>query len=99
MDIEEIIASLQSLQLEQDQLLQQLATAVAAKETRAQGTVTDNTNKALKVGQQVEILTKGVRSQKGDIGTITKVTKDRVHLQVKRNGTSTSRKGSNVRSL
>ena len=94
MNIEEITARLQSLQLEQDQLLQQLATAVATEGTKA-----NNTSKALRVGQQVEILTKGVRSQKGDIGIITKVTKDRVHLQVERNGTSTSRKQSNVRSL
>ena len=62
-------------------------------------TPTDVTNKDLKIGQKVEILTKGVRSQKGDVGTITKVTKDRVHVKVSRNGSHTSRKGSNVRAL
>ena len=51
----------------------------------------------LQVGDQVEILTRGIGANKGDIATVTKVNKTRIGIRVNRNGRETQRKPQNLR--
>lgn len=96
MDIEEIVKRLQQLQLEQDALLKKLAVATAASKLTATAEASPRET-VLRLGQEVQVLTKGTQSQKGDIALVTKITEEWVHIKILRNGTHTTRKRCNLR--
>ena len=71
------------------------------QETKPKAT-NENTTKetgqtTLQVGDQVEVLTRGIGANKGDRATVTKVNKARIGIRVNRNNRDTQRKPQNLR--
>ena len=94
MEISDIIKQLQKLQIEQDKLLSQL---VAIPEKVKSEKTPDRED--LKVGDQVTLLTTGVRTRKGDKARVTGIRGKTIFFTVIRNGHSTHRKANNVRKV
>ena len=53
----------------------------------------------LQVGDQVEVLTRGIGANKGDTATVTKVTKLRISITINRNGRNTHRVPQNLKPI
>ena len=94
MEISDIIKQLQKLQIEQDKLLSQL---VAIPEKVKSEKTPDRED--LKVGDQVTLLTTGVRTRKGDKARVTGIRGKTIFFTVIRNGHSTHRKANNIRKV
>ena len=102
MNVSDLVAKLASLQIEQNNIIQQLADR--AKDTEAE-TEEDKKPAAQKedteihIGDHVLLLTGGVLCSKGDRARITKVTKSNVHFVVLRNNHHTYKKYKNVQKV
>ena len=83
MNESQLIAKLQELQIEQQDIINQL--------------LRNNESKQLKPGDQIVLLTSGRNCRKGDTAEVSKVTSKTVHFKVNRNGHITYKKLSNVR--
>lgn len=94
MEISDIIKQLQKLQIEQDKLLSQLV--AIPKKVKSEKTPD---REDLKVGDQVTLLTTGVRTRKGDKARVTGIRGKTIFFTVIRNGHSTHRKANNVRKV
>ena len=97
MEISDIIKQLQKLQIDQNKLLSQLS-ALETEKARVESEKTQD-KKDLKVGDQVTLLTTGVRSRKGDEAKVTGIRGKTIFFTVIRNGHSTHRKANNVRKV
>ena len=107
MDTSDIIDRLQKLQIEQNKLIEELIASKSdspiTKEDPepAQQESTQrprDKSKKLQAGDQIILLTSGVRSKKGDKARVTTKTKgNTIHFVVLRNGHSSHRKANNVR--
>ena len=62
-------------------------------------TVQEERNTPFKVGEQVEVLTRGIGANRGDTATITKVTRLRVSVTIDRNGRNTHRVPQNLKRI
>ena len=104
METSDIIKQLQKLQIEQNKLLSQLSaseaekTKVIATQRKVKSEKTLD-RKDIKVGDQVTLLTTGVRSRKGDKAKVTGIRGKTNFFTVIRNGHSTHRKTNNVRKV
>ena len=104
MEISDIIKQLQKLQIEQDKLLSQLTASEAKKaeavaiQKKVKSEKTPD-KEDLKVGDQVTLLTTGVRTRKGDKARVTGIRGKTIFFTVIRNGHSTHRKANNVRKV
>jgi hypothetical protein len=83
MSEEELIQRLQQLQIEENEIIQQLS---AIRSTR----------QGIQVGDTVKLLTRGVRSKKGELATTTKVTGNSVTVRLLSTGHVTRRHPKNV---
>ena len=99
--VPDLIAKLARLQIEQDDIIQQLAnrtrdteTTTKDKKPRAQGEDTE-----IHIGDHILLLTGGLLANKGDRARVTKVSKSTVHLTVLCNGHNTYRKYKNVQKV
>jgi hypothetical protein len=90
MDVSELIAKLAKLQLEQQEIIEQLA-SIAAE--------TQGDESTIRVGDYVTLLTGGVRCQKGDKARVTKVNKSSIHFTILRNQHNTYKHYTNVRKI
>ena len=83
---DDLIQQLRKLQIEENKILDQLAAIRRGKQE-------------LQVGDTVKLLTKGVRSTRGDLAVVTKVTGSSVHLRIKGTGHHTRRAPKNVQKV
>ncbi len=103
MNVSELVAKLAKLQIEQDDIIQQLADRARDTDTEAKGK--DKKPKAqeadteIRRGDHVLLLTGGVLCSKGDRARVTKVTSSAVHFIVLRNNHNTYKKHKNVRKV
>ena len=106
-DISDIIEQLLNLQIRQNELIAQL---IARKDNRHNSK--DNTksetpkgpkedkseeDKTIKIGDRIILLTKGVKSKKGDEARVTDIKGAIIYFIITRNGHNTYRKITNVR--
>ena len=104
METSDIIKQLQKLQIKQDKLLSRLVasetdkTEVVATKKEVANKKTTN-KKDLKIGDQITLLTTGVRTKKGDKARVTGIRGNTIFFTVIRNGHSTHRKANNVRKV
>ena len=106
MEVADIIKRLQELQIEESFLLAELASRETANGSsrprtlpvsRRQNKTQDKTQ--LKVGDEVLLLTGGVKCRKGDTATVTKVSPKSIHFTVHRNGHTTYKLPKNVQRI
>jgi hypothetical protein len=104
--VSDLIAQLAQLQLEQNNILAQLADIAAESqegtETRTEGHVipTESQDETeIRIGDHVILLTGGVRCIKGDRARVTKVTGSSVFFTILRNQHNTYKRHSNVRKV
>lgn len=106
MNTSDIIDQLQKLQIEQNKLIEELVASKSdnpttkedpepAQQERKQRP--SNRSEKLKVGDQIILLTRGVRSKKGDKARVTKTKGNTIHFVVLHNGHNSHRKANNVR--
>ena len=103
MKVADIIRRLQELQIEESNLLSELAQHESGNGASEPQPSRNNQRKnktrsreQVKVGDEVLLLTKGAKCRKGDTATITKVGPKTVHFTVHRNGHSTYKLIENV---
>jgi transcription antitermination factor NusG len=89
MDVSELVAKLAKLQLEQQDIIEQLASIAAETQDES----------AIRVGDYVTLLTGGVRCHKGDRARVTKINKSSIHFTVLRNQHNTYKHYSNVQKI
>ena len=103
---EQIIQDIRDTQKRLTNLHEELFNKLSLNQAKGKATkpkaTNENANKSagrttLQVGDQVEVLTRGIGANKGDIATVTKVNKARVGIRVNRNGKETRRKPQNLR--
>jgi hypothetical protein len=105
MNVSDLIAKLAKLQIEQDDIIQQLANRARDTETETKDKDKDKKPKAQKEdneihkGDHVLLLTGGVLCKKGDRAQVTKVTHSAVHFHVLRNNHNTYKKHKNVQKI
>jgi hypothetical protein len=92
-EISDLLTQLARLQLEQSEVIEQLAKKTAELDTETQD------ESEIRVGDHVLLLTGGVRCVKGDRARVTKVTRSSVHFTVLRNQHSTYKQRRNVRKV
>ena len=106
MEVADIIKRLQQLQLEESNLLAELAARERDIEaprahpqlpSQRRNRATDR--KQLEIGDKVLLLTGGVRCRKGDTATVTKVSPKTIHFTVHRTGHTTHKRVENVRKI
>ena len=90
MNEEELIQRLQQLQIEENEVINQLA---AIRSNRQEPRPT---RQVLRIGDKVRLLTKGVRSKKGDLAVITKVASDFITIRLIATGHVTRRHPKNI---
>ena len=83
MSEEELIQRLQQLQIEENEIIGQLA---AIRSTR----------QGIQVGDTVKLLTRGVRSKRGDLAVVTKASSSSISVQLISTGHVTRRHPKNV---
>ena len=83
MSEEDLIQRLQQLQIEENEIIGQLA---AIRSTR----------QGIRIGDTVKLLTRGVRSKKGDLAVVTKVASNSIGIRVITTGHVTTRHPKNV---
>ena len=106
MSTSDIIHQLQKLQIEQNKLIKELVASTSGNPT-TEGDIepaqlerkqrSSNSSEEFKVGDQVILLTRGVRSKKGDEARVTKIKGNTIHFIVLHNGHNSHRKANNVR--
>ena len=92
-EISDLLTQLARLQLEQNDIIEQLAQKTAEIETGTQD------KSEICVGDHVLLLTGGVRCVKGDRARVTKVTRSSVHFTVLRNQHNTYKQYRNIRKI
>ena len=92
LSVEEITERLNTLQIEQRELTQQLA-----KHAKKNQTKQDKSD--ISIGDIIEILTPGVRCKRGDKGVVRKVKSTTIYFDVIKNGHSTYRKRKNIKKI
>ena len=95
-DVSELVAKLAKLQLEQQEIIEQLASIAAGTQNAAEPTQDES---AIRVGDYVTLLRGGVRCNKGDKARVTKINKSSIHFTVLRNQHNTYKHYSNVRKI
>ena len=106
MEVADIIKRLQELQIEENTLLAELMSRgtgdglsrsrtlpPSQRENRAQD------RRRVKVGDDILLLTGGVRCRKGDKATVTKVSPKSIHFTVHRNGITTYKRPENIQRI
>ena len=83
MSEEDLIQRLQQLQIEENEIIGRLA---AIRSTR----------QGIQIGDTVKLLTRGVRSKRGDLAVVTKVTSNSVSVRLTSTGHVTRRHLKNV---
>ena len=86
MNEEELIRRLEQLQIEENHIIKQLSAIRPS-------------DQAIKVGDTVKLLTKGVRSKKGDLAVVTSVTDNSIGIRLKGTGHITRRQPNNVKKV
>ena len=86
MDEEELIRRLEQLQIEENHIIKQLSAIRSS-------------DQAIKVGDTVKLLTKGVRSKKGDLAVVTSVADNSIGIRLKDTGHITRRQPNNVKKV
>ena len=86
MDEEELIRRLEQLQIEENHIIKQLSAIRSS-------------DQAIKVGDTVKLLTKGVRSKKGDLAVVTSVADNSIGIRLKHTGHITKRQPNNVKKV
>jgi len=110
MDVSDLVAKLAKLQIEQDDIIQQLAnrardTESKTKDKKPKARTKDKKPEAqqedteIHPGDHVLLLTGGLLCNKGDRARVTKVTGSAVHFIVLRNSHNTYKKHKNVRKV
>ena len=103
---EQIIQDIKDTQKHLTNLHEELFNKLSLKQTYKQETkpkatdenTTEKTGQnTLQVGDQVEVLTRGIGANKGDRATVTKVNKARIGIRVNRNNRDTQRKLQNLK--
>ena len=106
MEVADIIKRLQQLQIEESNLLAELAARERDIEvprhhpqlpSRSRNKANDK--EPLEIGDRVLLLTRGARCRKGDTATVTKVSPTTVHFIVHRTEHHTYKKVENVRKI
>ena len=95
MNVSDLVAKLQQLQIEQNNILDQLAGMNEPAERKPNTTKGEN----LKVGDHVVLLTSGINFQKGDKVLVTKVTTSSVHFTLLHNKHATYKRHRNVQKV
>ena len=110
MSTSDIIEQLSKLQLEQNKLIAQLIKQKGKREPNLKGNPKleipegvkedkSESNKLIRIGDRITLLTNGVRSKKGDEARVTDIKGKTIKFVVIRNGHSTHRKLHNVQKL
>jgi len=106
MEVADIIKRLQELQIEESFLLAELASRETGDGPSRPRTLpsSQRRNKTqdrtqIKVGDEVLLLTGGVKCRKGDKATVTKVSPKSIHFTVRRNGHTTYKLPENVQRI
>ena len=106
MEIADIIRRLQELQIEESNLLAELASRERNNEVPRSYPQPPNRRgstpigrEQLTVGDEVLLLTRGAKCCKGDTATVTKVSPNTVHFTVHRTGHATYKKIENVKKI
>ena len=86
MNEEELIRRLKQLQIEENHIIKQL-------------TAIRSSDEALKVGDTVKLLTKGVRSKRGDLALVTSVSSNSIGVKLIDTGHITRRQPKNVKKV
>ena len=92
-EISDLLTQLARLQLEQNDIIEQLARKTAEIDIGVQD------ESEIRVGDHVLLLTGGVRCIKGDRARVTKVTRSSVHFTLLRNQHNTYKQHRNVRKI
>ena len=98
---EEIIEEIRATHTKLDNLHEELFNKLNISETITDKASTDQEkrNKDLQVGDQVEVLTKGIGANKGDTATVTKITKSKIGIIINKNGRNTHRLPQNLKPI
>ena len=106
MEVADIIKRLQELQIEESNLLAELASRERNNEALraypqhpSQRPNRANDKNQIKIGDKVLLLTGGVRCRKGDTATVTKVSPKTIHFTVHRTGHATYKRVENVKRI
>jgi hypothetical protein len=101
MNVSDLIAKLAKLQIEQDDIIQQLANRAqdTETETKDKKPAARETDNKIRKGDHVLLPTGGVLCSKGDRARVTKVTDSAVYFVVLRNNHCTHKKPKNVRKI
>ena len=94
-DVSELVAKLAKLQLEQQEIIEQLASIAVGTQYAAE----TQDESAIRVGDYVTLLRGGVRCNKGDKARVTKINKSSIHFTVLRNQHNTYKHYSNVQKI
>ena len=86
MSEEDLMRQLQQLQIEENEIIQQLSAIRSS-------------NQAIKVGDTVKLLTKGVRSKRGDLAVVTSVSSNSIGIRLNATGHTTRRLPKNVKKV
>ena len=107
MEVADIIRRLQELQIEESNLLAELASRERGNETprnhpqfqsQRQNRANDR-KQEINIGDKVLLLTGGIRCRKGDKATVTKVSPKTIHFTVHRTGHTTYKRVENVKKI
>ena len=86
MSEEDLMRQLQQLQIEENEIIQQLLAIRSS-------------DQAIKVGDTVKLLTKGVRSKRGDLAVVTSVSSNSIGIRLNATGHTTRRLPKNVKKV
>ena len=107
MKVSDLINRLAELQIEQDDIIQELANRANNTEHNTEANVENKDKKSetqendteIRIGDHVLLLTSGRWNRKGDKAQVTKVTSSEVHFTILRNNHATYKKHRNVRKI
>ena len=94
MNEEELIRRLRQLQIEENNIIEQLAAIRSGDEA-----INQSDDEVIRVGDTVKLLTKGVRSKKGDLAVVTSVSDNSIGIKLKNTGHITRRQPNNVKKV
>ena len=96
MEISDLVAQLNKLQIEQNKILEQIADRSKPADKKPKAAKVD---KDLAVGDNIVLLTNGAKCRKGGKARVTKITLSTVHFVVLRNNHHTYKKHRNVQKI
>ena len=102
MEVFELVARLAKLQIEQNDIIEQLANRAnrdIETETEDKKPEAQELDTEIHTGDHILLLTGGIKCSKGDRAKVTKVTSSSVHFTVIRNNHSTYKKHRNVQKI